>query len=282
VATSDVPATLGRAPGARLDPDAVRRAVLCAVETVAPGTDIRCLRSDRPLRGQIDLDSLDCINLISSLEQRLAIAIPDADEGRLETVDAIVAYLVSNQGRTAGASPDAATDAAAGRLPAHHCIHGVDVTVRPMCSDDMSLEAEFVGHLSPTSRYRRFLGAVRELPQAKLESLTHVDQKRHVALAATVERDGREVLIGAVRYVADAAGTGCEFAAVIDDAWQGSGLAGIQMRALMAIARAHGLKTMEGIVLASNRTMVRFARQLGFIVDREPDDPGLVRVRRNL
>jgi acetyltransferase len=123
---------------------------------------------------------------------------------------------------------------------------------------------------------------VSELPQSKLKYLTEVDQVRHVALVATTERDGHEALVGVARYVVDPSGSSCEFAAAVDDAWQGSGVAGILMNGLIGVARASGLKTMEGIVLATNARMLKFTRQLGFSVQRDPEDRSLLRAVRTL
>jgi GNAT superfamily N-acetyltransferase len=44
------------------------------------------------------------------------------------------------------------------------------------------------------------------------------------------------------------------------------------MAALMDVARKRGLARMEGIVLATNASMLRFARQLGFKLEHDPDD----------
>jgi acetyltransferase len=88
--------------------------------------------------------------------------------------------------------------------------------------------------------------------------------------------------VGVARYVVDPAGTGCEFAIAVDDAWQGCGLAGILMRTLMDIARSRGLATMEGTVLATNNRMLRFTRQLGFGLQRDAEDRETVRVVRAL
>ncbi|MEW5879130.1 MAG: GNAT family N-acetyltransferase [Pseudomonadota bacterium] len=90
------------------------------------------------------------------------------------------------------------------------------------------------------------------------------------------------MLVGAARYVVDASGGGCEFAIAVDDAWQGSGLAGVLMHALIDVARARGLATMEGSVLATNTRMLKFARQLGFRLEHDPEDRSTVRVVRAL
>jgi L-amino acid N-acyltransferase YncA len=54
------------------------------------------------------------------------------------------------------------------------------------------------------------------------------------------------------------------------------------MNALIGVARACGLKTMEGIVLAANTRMLKFTRQLGFAVERDPEDRSLFRAVRSL
>ena len=73
-----------------------------------------------------------------------------------------------------------------------------------------------------------------------------------------------------------------EFAIAIDDEWQGSGVAGILMLTLIDAARARGMQRMEAFILASNDKMIKFAKQLGFAVHRDPDDPGMVHAEQSL
>ena len=265
-----------------MDIKEIRAAVQATIESVAPGTDVQRIRPDRPLREQLDLDSMDWLNVIVELHHRVGIEIPESDYGRLETLETMVAYVASRRAEPA-AEPRPAAAAAPAALPStSHIVNGTAVTVRPIRPEDTPLEADFVRHLSSDARYNRFMLTLRELSQAKLKYLTDVDQVRHVALLATVDREGSRVEVGVVRYIVDPAGTGCEFAIAVDDAWQGCGLAGILMRALMDIARSRGLATMEGIVLATNGRMLRFMRQLGFRLQRDPDDFDTFRVARSL
>ena len=88
--------------------------------------------------------------------------------------------------------------------------------------------------------------------------------------------------IGVARYVAGPSGDDCEFAIAIDDTWQGSGVAGILMLSLIDAARARGMRKMEAFILASNDKMIKFARQLGFEVRRDADDPGMMHAVRSL
>ena len=144
------------------------------------------------------------------------------------------------------------------------------------------MEQEFVRHLSEDSRYYRFMGTLRELAPKKLKYFTEVDYDRHMAFVAIIERDGSEVEIGVARYVATEKAHTCEFAVTVDDAWQGSGVAGLLMIALLQAARDRGYKMVEGLVLAGNKKMLKFARQLGFSIHHEPGEAGTVRVELQL
>ena len=264
----------------------IRAAVLAAIAAIAPETDLNRIERDRPLRDAIDLDSLDWLNVVEALQARFSIEIPAADWTRIATLDALVDYLASRV-PAASAAPEAqaakAVRAPATTLPhAQWLVDGRPVTVRPIGHDDAALDAEFVRRLSAESRYKRFMSAITELSPGKLAELTDVDQVRRVAIAAIVEGDGHPAFVGVTRYVVDASGRGCEFAIAVDDAWQGSGLAGRLMQALIEVARARGLATMEGDVLRSNRKMLRFARQLGFVPQRGAGDRETFHVVRAL
>ena len=265
-----------------MDIDDIREAVSTVIAAIAPDVDVKSLQPDRPLRQQVELDSMDWLNVVAALGERLSIAIPASDYGRLDSVDAIVAYLGSRRAPAPGEPEHAATTVAAAPARALHAIDGTPVTVRPIVRDDAALVADFVRKLSAEARYKRFMATVSELSPSKLAALTDVDQVRNVAMAATVDDGQRPEIVGVARYSVDAGGTACEFAVAVADTWQGTGLAGILMHTLIDIARTRGLATMEGIVLATNRRMLKLARQLGFSQRRDPGDRGTVRVVRAL
>jgi acetyltransferase len=159
---------------------------------------------------------------------------------------------------------------------------GTPVTIRPIRPEDSGMEQEFVRHLSEDSRYFRFMGSVRELPPKKLKFFTDIDYDQHMAFVATIMREDKELEIGVARYVATENLGSCEFAVTVNDAWQGSGVAGLLMISLEHAAREHGFKTMEGIVLASNHKMLKFARQLGFKSHRNPGEADTVHIELQL
>lgn len=77
----------------------VRAALAETIRQIAPEVDFGGIDADRPLRGQIDLDSMDWLNVIVGLHQRLGVDIPESDYGKLVTMNGIVAYLTQKLSR---------------------------------------------------------------------------------------------------------------------------------------------------------------------------------------
>lgn len=70
-----------------------REAVFAVLARIAPELAPAAIAPDKPLRDQVDLDSMDWLNVLVALHERLGVNIPEADYGRLVTLDDIVGYL---------------------------------------------------------------------------------------------------------------------------------------------------------------------------------------------
>jgi len=171
--------------------------------------------------------------------------------------------------------------------PSHLVTHwqlpnGADVIIRPIRPEDADLTQEFVRGLSEETKYFRYMDAVRELSPAMLVRLTQIDYSREMALLAVTEVEGKEVELGVARYAINPDGESCEFALVVNDLWQKQGIGHKLMDVLMDVARAKGLRFMDGEVLKTNRRMLKLAESLGFRVEAHPDDDGIRRISREL
>jgi len=78
-----------------MDKTAVKNQVLEELKRIAPELEEGELRLDRPLREQVDLDSMDWLNFIVALHERFKVEIPEADYRKLGTLDETVAYLAA-------------------------------------------------------------------------------------------------------------------------------------------------------------------------------------------
>lgn len=71
----------------------IRTEVLAIVKRLAPEVDPTRIIPDKPLRTQIDLDSMDWLNVLATIHEKLGVNIPEIDYGKVVTLDGIVAYL---------------------------------------------------------------------------------------------------------------------------------------------------------------------------------------------
>lgn len=68
-------------------------AVKDIIQTVAPDEDVAGLDPSKRLREQIDLDSMDFLDIVMELRKRYKIEVPKEDYPRLATLDSCVEYL---------------------------------------------------------------------------------------------------------------------------------------------------------------------------------------------
>jgi acetyltransferase len=159
---------------------------------------------------------------------------------------------------------------------------GSAATLRPIRGGDIELERALVRNLSPESRFNRFMGEMRELSPEQLYEFTHPDHAREAAYVVVRSNVAGEEEIGVGRFAVNPDGTSCEFAVTVADAWQGKGVGGRLMRALVRDAQERGLKRLEGYVLATNRRMLEFVHRLGFKTELNAADPGVYTVHREI
>ena len=159
---------------------------------------------------------------------------------------------------------------------------GRSLRVRPVRHDDGELEEAFVRGLSLESGYQRLLTGGTKVTPEWIDSMTHIDYHRHMAFAVATVSDGGEQFVGVGRYVVDAATLRADVALVLADAWQGQGLGRRLLATLLEHAQAAGVREAVGVVLASNKAMLRLARSMGFAVTAEPGDATVVHIRLDL
>ena len=79
----------------------VKAGILSVLASVAPELEPELLVPDRPLRRQVDLDSMDWLNFLVGLHQTFGVDIPEVDYVRLVTLDDIERYLVARSDQRA-------------------------------------------------------------------------------------------------------------------------------------------------------------------------------------
>jgi len=141
-------------------------------------------------------------------------------------------------------------------------LDGTSVPYHAIAPDYASALQRFHHRLSERSVYLRFFGAKPELSDRKAGYFTNVDGKDRFALVALdPERDGE--IIAVVSFDREGETDRAEFAAAVEDAWQGWGLGLVLTRRLIEAALKRGIRVLTGVVLFENKRMLNLLRDLG-------------------
>ena len=71
----------------------VKDIIVGIIEMVAPDADLSNLKSDVGLRDQLDMDSMDFLDIVMELRKRYQIEVPKEDYPMLATLDSCISYL---------------------------------------------------------------------------------------------------------------------------------------------------------------------------------------------
>ncbi len=72
----------------------VKEAILSILADIAPDEDVSSINDQDKLRDQIDLDSMDFLDIVMELRKRFNIEVPEKDYGQLATMASCVTYLL--------------------------------------------------------------------------------------------------------------------------------------------------------------------------------------------
>lgn len=76
-----------------MNSEQVRQAVLNIITDIAPDEDVSEINDSKPLREQIELDSMDFLDIVLELRKRYGVEVPEADYPELRTLASCVTYL---------------------------------------------------------------------------------------------------------------------------------------------------------------------------------------------
>jgi acyl carrier protein len=67
--------------------------ILDIIASIAPDEDLSDVKPDVRLRDQLDLDSMDFLDIVMELRKRYGVEVPEEDYPKLATIDSCVEYL---------------------------------------------------------------------------------------------------------------------------------------------------------------------------------------------
>lgn len=73
--------------------DDIKKAIVDILSDIAPDEDLSGLKEDVPFRDQLELDSMDFLDIVMELRKRYRIQVPEEDYTKLASMTSTVEYL---------------------------------------------------------------------------------------------------------------------------------------------------------------------------------------------
>ncbi len=161
---------------------------------------------------------------------------------------------------------------------------GRPVTIRAIRPEDKPLLLAGLQRQSPHAVYLRFFRYKDTLTDQELAYFTEVDFVNHVAIVASLEKDGVDYPVAVGRYIVspDAPWPTAEVALSVDESCQGIGVGTTVLKHLLQIARGAGIRELVGMVLPENTLMLEIIDHSGLPVARKLNETGVLEVRLRL
>ena len=157
---------------------------------------------------------------------------------------------------------------------------GTEVLLRPIRPEDEPLQHEMLSTLSDETLRARFYRTIRNITHEMHVRMCNIDYDREMAIVAEVKQNEKKRFIGMVRLIVEPDFKKGEFAVIVHDDYQGSGLAYKMLDMVIGVAQEKGLEEFYGYIQPGNKKMLKACGRLGMIPERIPD--GLIRMKLKL
>lgn len=76
----------------------IRDAIMKSLHSVAPEIDLDEIDPAAPIGPQMDVDSIDFLNVLMGIHEKTGVDIPERDYPKVQTIDDTVAYVAARAG----------------------------------------------------------------------------------------------------------------------------------------------------------------------------------------
>lgn len=149
---------------------------------------------------------------------------------------------------------------------------GAAVRYRPIKPSDEEQMRQLFYRFSDEAVYYRYFGHVKAMPHAKMQQYVNVDWSNTMSILGLVESGDKSRVIAEARYIIERERPYAEVVFVVDEAYQGQGIATYMLRMLVRLARERGVQGFTADVLFSNLGMMKVFRNGGLPIKAELKD----------
>ena len=138
---------------------------------------------------------------------------------------------------------------------------GVEISFRVVRPEDAPALQRLHARCGERTIYLRFFGSMKELSDEKARYFASTDGVDHFGLVALDPEDPNEI-IAVVRYARNPGDERAEYAALVEDRWQGEAVGASLTRRLIDEARGNGVSSFYALVKGENKRMLNVFRHL--------------------
>ncbi len=144
---------------------------------------------------------------------------------------------------------------------------GLEVRFRAIKPSDEEEMRRLFYRFSDEAVYYRYFSPIKTMPHSKMQEYVNVDYRKEMAIIGLVRESGQESIIAEARFVREQGRPYAEVAFVVDEEYQGAGIASYLFKMLVHLARERGLSGFTADVLASNKGMMKVIENSGLTVE---------------
>jgi len=134
---------------------------------------------------------------------------------------------------------------------------GVEVRFRAMKPSDEEEMRRLFYRFSDEAVYYRYFSPIKTMPHTKMQEYVNVDCNRALSIVGLVGEPAQERIVAEARYVKSMDRPYADLAFVVDEQYQGLGIATAMYKMLTRLAKDRGVKGFTADVLASNKGMMK-------------------------
>lgn len=148
---------------------------------------------------------------------------------------------------------------------------GLELKIRPIRASDEDMMRRLFYKFSDESKYYRYFTHVKVMPHKNMQKYLSVDYEKIMAIVAVLQQGNTERIVAEARYAAFPSGDAYEMAFLVDEEFQGKGLATFLANFLIKIAKDRGIKKLTASVLAQNQKMLTVFEKLTVTPEKHYD-----------
>ncbi len=143
---------------------------------------------------------------------------------------------------------------------------GVEVRFRAIKPSDEEEMRRLFYRFSEKTVYYRYFTALKAMPHSKMQEYVNVDYNRIMSIVGLAGEPDQERIIAEGRFIKDRSTGYGEIAFVVDEQYQGLGIATFLYKMLIRLAKERGMRGFTGDVLATNKAVMKIFEKSDLMV----------------